>query len=188
MVKMKCKFLYIVFLIVSIVLVGFTSYWYFNSVSFVVLFSSLTFAWSLLTLTSVLHLIFDIQLPLGYYKTRGWKNEIPLYKKMGILTFRNLIRRGPLHILAPQIQINNQNKSLNVLLKEMQQAEAIHVITFLITFIIIIISFIVEKVYNGLILLLFNLLIHIYPIMLQRFNRKRIENLLVKKIDNELKR
>lgn len=188
MVKMKCKFLYIVFLIVSIVLASITGYWYFNSASFVVLFSSLTFAWSLLTLTSVLQLIFDIQLPLGYYKTMSWKNEMPLYKKMGILTFRNLIRRGPLHILAPQIQINNQNKSLNVLLKEMQQAETIHVIAFLINFIIIIISFIVGKVYNGLILMLVNILFHLYPVMLQRFNRKRIKNIQVKRMDNELKR
>jgi hypothetical protein len=186
MFKMRSKFLYFVFLIASIVLVSITGYWYFNSVHFAILFSSLAFGWCLLTLISVLLLLFDIQLPKRYYKTDRWKNQITLYKKMGILTFRDLIRRGQLHKLAPHIQITNRNQSFNVLSKNMQQAETIHVIAFLITFITCIISLIVERVFNGLILMLFNLIFHVYPVMLQRFNRIRIENLVVKRIDNEL--
>ncbi|NLI90819.1 MAG: hypothetical protein GX434_01055 [Peptococcaceae bacterium] len=183
--EMRKKFNRYIFLLLSIILTSLTGYWFFHSVQIAIPFSALCFAWSILIIVSVLDLFLNFRLPESYYKIGKWKNEMVLYKKLDIIAFRNVIRRGPLHVLAPQIQINNIKISLELLELEMQRAETIHVIAMLIAIVPAIISITKGMIISGILLIGFSILMHAYPIMLQRYNRSRLNKISKLKISTK---
>ncbi len=164
-----------IYLLFSVILAAAAGYWFFDSSGVFVLFSAILFVWALLVIVSVFSLITGFRFPKRYYIIR--ESEPAVYKKLGVRAFKKLIRRGPIHVLAPKIQINNTGDSFGQLEREMRQAETIHAAAMLISLAPAATAVMIGKAAGGILLTVLSLALHAYPVMLQRYNRGRINGI-----------
>jgi hypothetical protein len=116
----------------------------------------------------------------GYYATKAFEQNGRVYEYLGIRFFKRLVRRGPFSVFSPTLRFPKEKTipALKGLDGEMRKAEAGHVTIFLLMS-----GFIGYALFRGWFdavgwLLLFNLLINGYPIMLQRYNRIKLQELI----------
>jgi len=113
-----------------------------------------------------------------YYRIRPFEREGHLYEKVGTGFFQMLVGRGPWTILNPTLRFSGKVAQLAGLEKEMRKAEGGH----LLAFIAVILATVFAAVQGWLDaagwLLLFNVPFNLYPVMLQRCNRARIQRVL----------
>ena len=122
--------------------------------------------------------------PPKYYDIRPFEQTGQIYERLGIRIFKQLVRRGPLSIYSPTLRFPKE-KTISGLINlesEMRKAETGHVLIFFLML-----------VFEGYALLqgwfdafawilLFNILFKGYPIMLQRYNRVILRELIQKQI------
>ena len=126
------------------------------------------------------YFLLDFQLPDAYHRPRAFEESGRVYERLGVLLFRKLVRRGPIHAMAPSLRYSGRRDSLSALEHETRTTEAAHVLAFLVA-----LSLPAYAAYRGwpdaaAWLLLFNVLMNVYPVILQRYNRVRLEQLLRK--------
>jgi len=122
----------------------------------------------------------NFSFPSGYYDIRAFEGTGQLYERLGIRLFKCLVRRGPLSIFSPTLRFPEE-KTVTALLHldhEMRKAETGHVLIF-----ILILLFAGYALFRGWLdalawLMAFNLIINLYPIMLQRYNRIKLQALI----------
>jgi hypothetical protein len=114
-----------------------------------------------------------------YYRVKAFERTGRVYERVGIRLFKKLVRRGPLSILSPTLRFPKEKTgaALQGLLSEMRKAETGHALVF-----VLVLLFVGYALLNGWLdavvwLLLFNILINGYPIMLQRYNRIKLQEL-----------
>ena len=119
-------------------------------------------------------------LPASYYDIKTFERTGLVYERLGLPLFKKLVRRGPLAIFSPTLRFPKDKTiaALRHLDHEMRKAEAGHVYIFLLMLV-----FIGYALLNGWLdavdwMLLFNVLINGYPIMLQRYNRILLQDLI----------
>jgi hypothetical protein len=119
-------------------------------------------------------------LPASYYDIKTFERTGQVYERLGVPLFKKLVRRGPLAIFSPTLRFPKDKTSaaLQHLDYEMRKAETGHVFIFLLMLV-----FISYALLNGWFdavgwLLAFNILINGYPIMLQRYNRIMLQELI----------
>ena len=119
-------------------------------------------------------------LPASYYDTKTFERTGLVYERLGLPLFKKLVRRGPLAIFSPTLRFPKDRTvaALQHLDYEMRKAEAGHVYIFLLMLV-----FVSYALLNGWLdavvwMLAFNILINGYPIMLQRYNRILLQELI----------
>jgi hypothetical protein len=119
-------------------------------------------------------------LPASYYDIKAFERTGQIYERLGVPFFKKLVRRGPLAIFSPTLRFPKDKTitALQHLDHEMRKAEAGHVYIFLLMLV-----FTSYALLNGWFdavgwLLAFNILINGYPIMLQRYNRILLQELI----------
>ena len=120
----------------------------------------------------------SIPIPDGYFVIRGWESSGRFYSLLGVRLFKRLLVRGPFSGLNSKIHYSGDRSSLKQLLGPMRDAEAAHLLVFLIVAL--------AAGYAGVMgwwdlvvqLLSLNILLNIYPIMVQRLNRARLDRIL----------
>ena len=132
-------------------------------------------------IAAVILLIHEFRLPRSYYLAQHPQREAAAYRRLGIVIFRNFIRRGPLHIFATHMEISSRAHSLGLLISDTERAETVHVLSVFVTVPVAAIAMIMGKALGGAFTLLFSLPLHGYPIMLQRYNRIRLQQALTHK-------
>jgi hypothetical protein len=142
--------------------------------------SALCAMWFVVVWISSLHLLIRLQLPEWYFQAKGFEESTRVYELFGVLLIRQLVRRGPLHILAPEYHYSGRRESIPRLLLEARIAETIHVIALLGSFMLVAYALFMGRLVAAGWLLVFNVLINIYPVMLQRYNRLRLQRLLTR--------
>ncbi|GGF16413.1 hypothetical protein GCM10011518_27290 [Flavobacterium limi] len=115
----------------------------------------------------------------GYYKTKDWENKGKLYEKFGINLFRKLLVLVGWEKLNKKANpVKNDLESLLHLEYRTKQSELGHLIVFFIVLgfkIYVALRFtFVESVW----LIILNIIFNVYPILLQRYNRPRIQRAL----------
>lgn len=142
--------------------------------------SALLVVWLVMSWIALVGQVVHLSLAPSYYRIRSFEDAGQVYEHLGIRPFKKLVRRGPLSIFSPTLRFP-KDKNLTALLGlegEMRKAEAGHVIAFLLLL-----------VYGGYLLisgwlgvaiwaLVFNILVNGYPIMLQRYNRIKLQALI----------
>jgi hypothetical protein len=123
---------------------------------------------------------FQISFPPAYYAPRSFERAGRIYELLGIRLFKALVRRGPLAIFSPTLRFPEERTvpALRALESEMRKAETGHVLIF-----VLILVFVGYFLLRGSLdaaawLLLFNIPINGYPIMLQRYNRIKLQELV----------
>jgi hypothetical protein len=115
-----------------------------------------------------------------YYDIKDFERTGHVYESLGIRLFKSLVRRGPLSIFSPTLRFPEE-KTVTALLHldhEMRKAETGHVLIF-----ILMLLFAGYALFRGWLdalgwLLAFNVIINLYPIMLQRYNRIKLQALI----------
>lgn len=139
-----------------------------------------TFAWALNFLLMLCVLAFTealkSQLTSSYYNEKGWEQRGKVYEQLGINFFRKLlVWTGWERLNKKSNPIEKNTKALMHLHYQTKKSELGHII---ILFIVLGFNvFVVFKfgVLKSLWLLILNVLLNLYPIFLQRYNRPRIE-------------
>lgn len=142
-----------------------------------------SFAWALNFLLMLCVVIFTdvLKSPLiaSYYNEKQWERKGKIYERFGINIFRNLlVLIGWEKIIRKANPIEKNTTALTNLQYQTKKSEFDHLIILFITLgfnVFVAFKFGVAK---SLWLLLLNVLLHVYPIILQRYNRPRIERAL----------
>ena len=119
-------------------------------------------------------------LPPGHYDTRALERTGKVYEHLGIRLFKKFVRRGPLSVFNPGLRFPKERTipALQHLDREMRKAETAPVYIF-----------VLMLLFSGYALvkggpaamgwmLGFNILINAYPVMLQRYNRIKLQQLI----------
>jgi hypothetical protein len=141
--------------------------------------------WLVMAWGAITGQVWEFWLPTGYYQLRTFENKGRVYEYLGIQWFKKLVRRGPLSIFAPNLhtqrKIPSQSKAeLTNLQREMCKTETGHLMIGVM--VILMAGYTSIKGWWDAAgwLLLFNIPINVYPVMLQRYNRARLQPLLEK--------
>jgi hypothetical protein len=140
----------------------------------------LAFAWALNFLLMLYALAFTetlkSRLSSSYYTTKGWERRGKIYERLGINFFRKLlVWIGWEKLNRKTTPIEKNARALMNLHYQTKKAELGHVI---ILFIVLGFNVFVAFKFGllkSLWLLVLNVLLNLYPIFLQRYNRPRIE-------------
>lgn len=141
---------------------------------------SLCATWFVMVWVTSLRLLMPFGLPNGYFRPKKFEKSGRVYKLLAVPLLRKLIRRGPVHILAPTLQYSGRRDSLPALERETRKAESAHAIALLASLPLIAYALFNRWLVSAGWLLLFTFLLNMYPVMLQRHNRARLERVLGK--------
>jgi hypothetical protein len=104
------------------------------------------------------------------------------YERIGNRLVKRFLRRGPLRVLSPILRFPKEKTvaALQNLENEMRKAETSHTLTFILM--LMVIGYIAIKGWLDAVMWmsLFDIVINIYPIMLQRYNRIKLQELIRK--------
>jgi hypothetical protein len=131
--------------------------------------------WFVMVRVTSLRLLVAYDLPNSYFRSRGFEKSSKIYRTLGVPFLRRLVRRGPVHILAPALQYSGRRESLPALERETRKAESAHATAFLASLPLVAYALFSRWPASAGWLLLFTFLLNIYPVMLQRDNRARLE-------------
>ena len=148
---------------------------------------SLVFAWVLNLLLMILFLnlgeTFNLKLTSSYFGAKTWEKEGNIYHYFGINFFRKLLVYTGWEKLNKAVNPVNKNlKSLLHLELGTRKSEFFHLMIFIIVMGFNIFVVINDGFAQSLWLLFLNMLLNFYPVILQRFNRPRLQKLISSKI------
>ena len=145
-----------------------------RSAGFAFLLVWLSMCWVTLVLAA-----FPLRLPAAYYELRPGERDGRRYEKIGVLVAKRILRRGPLRIFNPKLHLPSIRDAhgLAKLDAAMRSAETNHLIMFLVVMLVIAHAIVRGWWDAAAWTLLFNILINVYPVMLQRYNRGRLASL-----------
>jgi hypothetical protein len=117
----------------------------------------------------------------GYYAIKPFERTGLVYKRLGIRLFKRLVRRGPLAMFSPTLRFPKDETvpALRLLENEMRKAETGHVLIFVVMLLFVGYALLQGWFDAAVWLLLFDILINGYPIMLQRYNRIKLQELIL---------
>jgi len=140
--------------------------------------------WLVLVWVMVIAGVFQSHLSLGpqYYRIRTFERNGRIYERLGVSFLKKLLHRGPLSTLNPKVRLSGGRSALSELEQNMRAAETGHMVVFL-TMLVISGYPLLQGWWQAFgWWLLFNVLINVYPVMLQRCNRARL-SLLVERLE-----
>ena len=157
--------------------------YYFYSASWVTLSGFLIFWASLilvgLSMSFLFYIGLFIKIPTSgsYYQPAAIENSGRLYELLGINTYKFILFHSPFVFLGKNLRAKKYKTSqLMDLEKKMRISEFGHLVGFVMVFILIIPMY--QRSWKfAFWLTLLNILMHLYPIFLQRYNRIRINKL-----------
>ncbi len=139
--------------------------------------------WLLLSWVTIVGQSISLNLPQRYFEIKVFERSERIYKSLGVRLFKRLVRRGPLTIFNQSLRCSKgmTRSYLPYLEQFMRKAETGHL-----SAAILMLLFIGYALLRGWFdavgwMLLFNVIINGYPVMLQRYNRIRLQKLITKK-------
>jgi hypothetical protein len=105
------------------------------------------------------------------FRFAGWEREGRIYRCVGVDAFRWLLLRTPFSWLSPALKLRSHRSGMERLLRSLNCAEGVHRIGGVVTLVVACGYMIAGHSVVGLYLVVLILLLHAYPVMLQRRNR-----------------
>ena len=135
--------------------------------------------WLAISWMAVIGQVVHLSFAPGYYHVKPFERTGQVYERLGIRLFKKLVRRRPLSIFSPTLRFPKEKtiSALQSLLNEMRKTETGHALIFVL--VLLFAGYVLIKGWLDAVawLLLFNILINGYPIMLQRYNRIKLQEL-----------
>lgn len=138
--------------------------------------------WLTMSWVAIVGQVVNFVLPPGYYDTRVFERTGQVYERLGIRLFKKFVRRGPLSVFNRGLHFPKERTipALQHLDHQMRKAETAHVYIFVLMLIFSGYALIKGGPAAMGWMLGFNILINGYPIMLQRYNRLKLQELIQK--------
>jgi hypothetical protein len=167
---------------IATLVIGYLILWSFDAFGphnpfFAFLLNWLTMSW-----VAVVGESMPLALPASYYSIKAFERTGRMYEYLGIRLFKKLVRRGPLSVFSPKLRLPKEKtvSALEQLEREMRKAETSHLLLF-----VVMVLFSVYALLRGWPdaagwIMVFNILINGYPVMLQRYNRIKLTELIHK--------
>ncbi len=115
----------------------------------------------------------------GYFRLRRLESSTALYPGLGVSYFKRIIERYPGPATTGRIRLGSRSRlELQRLDAQMRNAEEVHVLGFLVNLVLAALFGLLRDSRFFLWLGVFNVIINLYPIFLQRYNRSRVQMLL----------
>jgi hypothetical protein len=125
--------------------------------------------------------------PADYYEIKPFEQSGRVYEWLGVPFFKKIVHRGPFSVFSPTLRFPAQRTepALRTLERDMRKAETSHLVIFFI--ILLLVGYALIKGWPDAVgwLLLFNILFNGYPVMLQRYNRLKIEEDIHRELENQ---
>ncbi len=162
---------------VAVILLG---VWSFDSFGFRSPLFALLVNWLVMSWIAIVGQVAHFSFAASYYKPRPFERTGQIYERVGIRLFKSLVRRGPLAVFSPTLRFPTEKTvaALRALDDKMRQAETGHALIFVLMLLFAGYALISGWLDAVVWLLLFNILINGYPIMLQRYNRIKLQELI----------
>lgn len=156
--------------------------WSLDSFGFRSPISALVINWMVLSWIATVTLVAHLSFPLAYYDTRPFEQTGQLYERVGIRLVKRLLRRGPLRILSPTLHFPKEKTASGLLNleNETRKAETAHTLTFILMLLLAGYAAVNGWLDAVVWILLFDILINVYPVLLQRYNRIGLQELIRK--------
>jgi hypothetical protein len=137
----------------------------------------LAYGTSMLLILSARH-IAPLSLPYWYWRIRVFEDEGRLYSRFGIEAFKKLLVLLGFDVCNWHVRFSGRRSGLRSLSEGIRQAEINHVISFLALLLTLVYA--LARNWYGVAgwLAAVNVIANVYPVMLQRLNRSRVEPLL----------
>ena len=110
------------------------------------------------------------------------KNE-QLNKRIGIKYFKWIVKNTFFKFFNQKIKLENKSANLTEIRREMTLSEISHLIGFVFVVIVAIYKTITTGIIFGLTMMVPNILMNLYPSLLQQENKRRIDKILNRKIE-----
>jgi hypothetical protein len=108
------------------------------------------------------------------FRFARWEREGRVYHRVGAAVFCWLLRHTPLGWLNPRLKLTSHRSGIERLLREMNFAEGAHLVGGVVTLGFAIGYAAVGHTVLGLSFALLTIPFHVYPVMVQRWNRGRV--------------
>jgi len=144
-----------------------------------IIFDSFWINWLIIFYILLIHLSKKISLSDKFHAIKKFESSGILYSIIGVKYYKYLLEKNPLPTLTAKLFL--KNKSRNSLIKlenEMRTAEAVHIIAFILSLIIMILFSYLRDIRFIYFMIIFNILLNLYPFFVQRYNRNRIHRIL----------
>ena len=112
------------------------------------------------------------------FRFARWEREGRIYRWAGVDAFRWLLLRTPLSWLSPALRLAPHRSGMEHLLRHLNCAEGVHRVGGMVTFSVACGYLVAGYAVVGLYMVLLALLLHAYPVMLQRRNRGHVLRML----------
>jgi hypothetical protein len=123
----------------------------------------------------LIQLASNISLPDKFYEIREFEKSGHLYRITGAKVFKYLLTKNPFPTFTARIFLKDYSiAGLYKLEKEMRNAETVHFLGFISTFIIMIPFGCFKDSRYFYYMIAFNTIENFYPVLVQRYNRNRI--------------
>jgi hypothetical protein len=165
---------------IATIAAGYLLFWSLDAFGFHSPIFALLANWLLMSWVAFAGQAVNFYFPSRYYDIKAFEGTGQFYERLGIRFFKSLVRRGPLAIFSPTLRFPEE-KTVPALLRldqEMRKAETGHVLIFV--FMLFFIGYALFKGWLDAVawMLVFNVMINLYPIMLQRYNRIKLQELI----------
>jgi len=120
-----------------------------------------------------------------YYKKISNLNFITsktINKRIGIKNFKWIVKNTFFKFFNQKIKLENKNTELTEIRKEMTIAEISHLIGFIFVVFVAIYKSITENYLIGIGVMIINILMNLYPSLLQQENKRRIDKIIRRQI------
>lgn len=105
-----------------------------------------------------------------------------LNKKIGLGYFKWIVKNTFFKFFNQKIKLENKKTELTEIRKEMTLAEISHLIGFIFVIIFAVYKSFTDNLLFGLIIMIANVLMNLYPSLLQQENKRRIDKLINRQI------
>lgn len=135
--------------------------------------------WVPMVAVGTLSRVVQIRLPDGYHRLRPFEATGRVYERLGVRVAKSALRRGPLALFNPHLHLPRERtpEQLALLDQRMRDAEASHAVLFVAMLPVVAHAAIRGWWAAAVSALVFDVIMNLYPVMLQRYNRARLAQL-----------
>lgn len=142
----------------------------------------LTFGITITFISWIVGMILNgILMKTAYYRKLSNLNFIvdkSLNKKIGIGYFKWIVKNTFFKYFNQKLKLENKNADLTEIRREMTFSEISHLIGFLFVVLVAAYMSLTQSLLFGLIIMVVNILMNLYPALLQQENKRRIDKLM----------
>ncbi|WP_026954445.1 hypothetical protein [Algoriphagus vanfongensis] len=148
----------------------------------------ITFGISISFISWLIGMVFNqLLLKTSYYKELTNLNFIEskaINKWIGLREFQWIVKNTFFKFFNQKIKIDSRKADLTEIRMEMSIAEISHLIAFIFVMIVAVIQWLAVGFLFAVVIMIFNVLLNLYPSLLQQENKRRIDQLIRRQREN----